>query len=79
MRYLDSIIDPMDMSLSKLWELMKDRKPGLLQSMGCKESDMTEQQQYKGNYRNKSNSKIMKRTIQSRNRSEYMRNFILLI
>ena len=79
MRYLDSIIDPMDMSLSKLWELMKDRKPGLLQSMGCKESDMTEQQQYKGNYRNKSNSKIMKRTIQNRNRSEYMRNFILLI
>ena len=79
MRYLDSIIDPMDMSLSKLWEIMKDRKPALLQSMGCKESDMTEQQQYKGNYPNKSNSKIMKRTIQSRNRSEYMRNFILLI
>ena len=23
-----------DMSLSKLWELVKDRKPGVLQSMG---------------------------------------------
>ena len=32
----------MDMSLSKLWELVMDRWPGVLQSMGCKESDMTE-------------------------------------
>ena len=26
MRWLDSIIDPMDMSLSQLWEIAKDRE-----------------------------------------------------
>ena len=30
MRSLDSIIDSMDMSLSKLQETVKDRKPGVL-------------------------------------------------
>ena len=33
----------MDMSLSKLWELVMDTGPAMLQSMGRKESDMTEQ------------------------------------
>ena len=42
MRWLDGIIDSMDMSLSELWEMVKDRKPGMLQSTGCKESDTTE-------------------------------------
>ena len=43
MRWLDGIANSRGMILSKLQEMMKDRKPGELQSMVCQESDITEQ------------------------------------
>ena len=33
MRWLEGIIDSMEMSLNELWEIVKDRKPGMLQSI----------------------------------------------
>ena len=41
-RWLDGITNSMDMGLSKPQEMVKDREDWFLQSMGFKESDMTE-------------------------------------
>ena len=49
MRWLDRITDSVDMNLNKLWEIVKDRRPGVLQSQGLEESDTTQQLNNKSN------------------------------
>ena len=52
-RWLDGITDSMDMSLSKLWEMVKDKEAWILQSMGSQRVGhnlATEQQNSDGGF-----------------------------
>jgi len=56
MRWLDSITDSMDMSLSKLQEIVKDGEAWLLQSIGLQRSGHIVTKQLQNTLREKSTS-----------------------
>ena len=51
MRWLDGITDSMDMGLGRLWDLVMDRRPGVLWSMGSQRVGHNWATELKNNYK----------------------------
>ena len=77
MRWLDSITDSMDMSLSKLRELVWTGKPGVLQSMGCKQLDTTDQLNNNNRYSCQIIAKIKKKIFTEMTSKLSFRNVVI--
>ena len=41
MRWVDGITDATNINLGKVWEMVRNREPDVLQSMGLQEPDIT--------------------------------------
>ena len=78
MGWLDGIIDSMDVSLSKLWDIVKDREAwhATVSPWGRKDSDMTERLNNNSNKNHTNNNKKAKGREGRGNKSSIFLTFL---